>query len=492
MVWLFGAQLEGDLRDEQPEDRLSVTHDEQRTIDNLLGTAGVFLMTESAALGDQIATWRVVDPVEPEAWREVDELEQMRTALSQATAAGRALLVHVDRGTWQEARVGHAPLAVLDGDDTSEIVPGVVEVVAPCWHEPPPVPLTVFVVDEYSEPDVFPTVHKVRERVLNRLSGVYGKSTSLAVVVVAVDGRQTDPILLDVVHPACLSDTSDGLLEDRLRAAARRARTGDDSAETPQPQVLDRIEELVSALHSAVEALDPQQIILVSDAFLCIDSCADAIVDGPLPVASEFVDRMREAERLPHLRGRGLSLVTPRAPGAFVAYCAEVEWLVCEVGGILPNFPAARETDDAMPGAVVDTALARWAGPAPLPWPSREQQGSPSVKTVATVIECDTRPARRSLRLRAAVVSGSALSVCMSYAAGVHQSGFGILVMVMLIGATSLLLSKYFKSVPRVTSERPLVPARPELSRRATAGTGLPTRQARPIVDRDSGRVAVF
>ncbi|MEU7526943.1 hypothetical protein AB0A74_14525 [Saccharothrix sp. NPDC042600] len=336
--WLFGAMPDDDTHESVANAPPPTTHEEERSIDEILGAVGAFLIAESSALREQIDISLAVEPAEDRPPHAQGALQQAEDALALARRCAHALFSHRGTGTWktiltgEPVVVGSANLVATPTARPQEVVdgPGNPPAFEPRVPDTGWRPPLMVILDEVHRPDDrLSAFTRVRELLLRQLTAGYPHSERLTVVFVTVDGKQTDPLELNVVHPARLSDESDTMLERYLGVAGPRSGRGRvvtavrARRRSSEEELLHRLEGLAWAMRFAVRAWAPKQVIVVSDAAsLCPGTPSSLFASGALPNPDEFLLTGQEEGYRPDLRGCAVSLVAPRASRVFEAYWA--------------------------------------------------------------------------------------------------------------------------------------------------------------------------
>jgi diguanylate cyclase (GGDEF)-like protein/PAS domain S-box-containing protein len=168
--------------------------------------------------------------------------------------------------------------------------------------------LTAIVVDHcWNDAANERCLSRVRDLVTQRVTTAQGTWIARAAVIVSVDGRQTEPIPLSPAPPAKGS-------ESRLWQALLAASRGSKGAVLADPAhaVLLQMRDLASSVTFAVEALDPDAIVVVTDASsrLAGQDPPESLAGMPSP--AQFLARLREEDCAPQLDRRAVSVVAPR------------------------------------------------------------------------------------------------------------------------------------------------------------------------------------
>jgi hypothetical protein len=166
--------------------------------------------------------------------------------------------------------------------------------------------LTAIVVDHCRNDVVIERwLARVHDLVIERAMAA---RVSRAAVVVAVDGRQTEPIPL---RPAPPAEGAESRLLQVLLAAARGP-GGVVPKGDPAQAVTAQTEDLAAGVAFAVDALEPDAIVVVTDASirLAAQDLQESLAGMPSP--AEFLAHLHEEQCAPDLDRCAVSVVAPR------------------------------------------------------------------------------------------------------------------------------------------------------------------------------------
>ncbi|WP_112262436.1 hypothetical protein [Lentzea terrae] len=490
-IWLFGS-LDDDAGATASRLPLPLTVPlaEERTIDQLLGAAGNFLLAESRKLEDQIDTWLAVEFGDEVPSRMIDEVADMRAGIIIANNAAQKLLRMVGRGTWQEA---------LDPQMEATAEPQIAEPRLEVVHPAASRASHVFVAMPFGSRSSMDSIEE-RERDAHRCRAVQvavdsvwrqlsqsvvviadfagaaadaaagrviawaedlvavdvplGEIVLSEVVVTAVDGRQTDPIALEYGPSRRLRDECRSAILAAVRATALLARPERFSPSSDTASILERTEDLASALAFAVDTIEPHRMLIVSD----LPAPTDLDLDATTELFASSAELQAHSKRL---RDSSLSFAEIAVTVAPIAHPASLElWrALCGDNAKLALLSRLQDNPTTVHGATPARTVAPTTGVS-----CRTNRGapqrSPSPQGITVLVHLDEKPPRRVLAKASALVVTISLALALAgTGAGFALAGTGPVLPATLgvliglgSGAVSLLWARRTESVTALSS----------------------------------------
>ncbi|WP_112262426.1 hypothetical protein [Lentzea terrae] len=512
-LWLFGSLDDTAATASRLALPLEITPEEQHTINQLLGAAGNFLLAETRKLADQIDTWLSVEFDDDVPHGMADKVSDLRAGIITANNAAQTLLRMVGTDRWQEALSPQfddvaEPQAVAQRLTFSAPQETHVFVAMPYGRREPDVETTQEVgravrvaVDsvwrQFSQ-SVVVIVDCVRmsadaaaDRVIAWAEDLVVQEVPLSeivlseVVITAVDGRQTSPIPLEYSPSRRLLDECRDAIVAGVLATSLQDRAGESRPQVVQGQncsppldashLLERTENLASALAFAADANEPHRILVVSDLLATTRLGFDAVSE--LLASSEELQahfqRLRESSlSFAEIAVTVVPLVHPASPQLWKLLCGDDA-----------NLTLIRPQDDL--SVTHNVGATRNAVPA-----VTRVRGVTGPQITVIVDFSEKRPRRVLAKASALVLTMTLALVLVGAGAGFFLAGTGpgptVASGVLLglgSGTVSLLLARRTKSVTAlraVTSAAARVLDHPPSAAR---GKGTPRRKHKEIGD---------